>query len=108
MWKIALVVAATPVVAFAGVFIALRAIDWARKNRARAAAMMAGNYLEQVTGGHIAGECDSIWDTFTTWLGEKVDAVSESSGDPPEGSGGGGHDSGGHHGGHCDGGGVCE
>ena len=119
MWtlKLVLVIAAVPVVAVGAAFVAIRAIDWARKNRARAAAMMMGDYLQQVNGGHLDGECDSIWDTFTGWLGEKADALSESSGwgayghDGHGSGGGGGHGSGSDSGNHCgggDSGGVCQ
>ena len=94
-------------------------IRWARKNRARAAAMMTGTYLEQddVAGAPLDPNDEDVLDRFSDWLGEKIDSLSDSSGATHDHSDAGtdasSHDGGGHHdsGGDCgggDSGGVCD
>lgn len=83
--------------------ISVALIRWARRNRARAAQMMLGSYLQdQVEGGPIDGQAGGGWlDNLSDWLGECVDSVSgysDSGGDSGfDGGHHGGYD-GGHHG----------
>ena len=102
----------TPLVLIAVGSLAVRAIRWAKRNRARAAAMMTGTYLNDVEGGKIDVNDDGVIDGFINWCSDLVDGVDcgagSSGGGGCDGSDSGGYDSGG--GGDCgggDGGGYC-
>lgn len=103
----------TPLVVIGMVSLAVRVIRWVKKNRARAAAMMTGTYLNDVGGGKIDTNEDSVIDSFINWLSDGVDAIAAGAGGGSGGDDGsvcadGGSDSGGS--GDCgggDGGGYC-
>ncbi|MBM4784378.1 MAG: hypothetical protein GQE15_42480 [Archangiaceae bacterium] len=57
------------------VVIAVQLLRWARQNRAEAAAMMTGTYLQDVTQGVIAPPEFG----FSDWLGDLLDSVAEGS-----------------------------
>lgn len=71
-----LLLVGTPAAVGLAVWLAVRAIRWAKKQRALAAAMMTGTYLDDVEGGKIETNDDSTVTHFLDWLGGKVDAVS--------------------------------
>lgn len=63
------VLALGPLAMFATVKLIIRALAWARRRRAEAAAMMTGQYLEHVIGGQLPAP---EWD-FVDWLGQQID-----------------------------------
>src|SRR5688500_3899370 len=79
--------------------LAVRGLRWAKRNRARAAAVMNGTYLNDVEGGKIDVNDAGVIDGFINWFSDLVDGVDSgagsSSGGGWDGSDGGGYDSGG-------------
>lgn len=71
-WVVALLVGGVASI-WLVVAVAVRILRWARKNRADAAAMMTGSYLQDVGGGFI--EAPDVG--FADWLGDVVDSLSE-------------------------------
>ena len=71
MTELVLISAAVPVVIGSVGWIAVRLVRWARKNRARSAAMMAGDYLDNATDEVIEGDDGDLLDRVTDWLGAK-------------------------------------
>ncbi|MBL8938855.1 MAG: hypothetical protein JNM69_30115 [Archangium sp.] len=63
------------------VVVAVRILRWVRNNRAEAAAMMTGTYLQDVASGALAPPEPG----FPDWLGDLVDSFSE--GTPGESGG---------------------
>lgn len=92
----------TPLVLVGFGSLAVRALRWARRNRARAAAMMTGTFLDDVEGGKIDVNDDSVIDSFINWLSDLVDGT-----DAGGGAGGGDHSSWSDSGGYDSGGGDC-
>ena len=75
MWLTVLLIVVGTALALVGlILLGVRLVKWARKNRAAAAEGMIGLYRR--TDGSFGG--DGFLEGFRTWLGEKIDAFSES------------------------------